>query len=344
MPQAAQTHEEVVITDAPSVEHEQAIHLVNFQAPGDIVMMTAAVRDLKHATGNRFKIAVSTTAMELWQDNPFVVPKKALGPTFREVRCEYPLVHQAHRPYHFIHGMVQDLERKLNVRIPVTQFRGDIHLSKPEVEAPSPVYEKTGFGGKYWVLIAGGKSDFTTKWWNPFYYQAVIDHFKGRIQFVQCGEASRSHWHLARRGVINLVGRTTTREFVRVIHGAEGVICPITFAMHLAAAVPMPKAREGMLRPCVVIAGGREQAHWEQYPGHRFLENIGTLSCNAKGACWRNRCQLIGDGDEKDRNKVCTLPVQIDDNIRIPQCMQMITPEHVIAAVESYYSGGVLTY
>jgi len=126
------------------------------------------------------------------------------------------------------------LEQKLGVRIPATEFKGDIHLAPQEKRWMSQV-EELGFRGRFWIMMAGGKFDFTAKWWNPAWYQRVVDHFRGRIQFVQCGEAQ--HWHPQLDGVINLVGKTDIRQFVRLMYHADGVVCPVTFAMHLAAAV-----------------------------------------------------------------------------------------------------------
>ena len=103
--------------------------------------------------------------------------------------------------------------------------------------------------------------------------------------------------------------------------------------MHLAAAVP---TKDGSLRPCVVVAGGREPAHWEQYPGNQFLHTIGALPCCATGGCWKSRCQEMGDGDEKD-NDTCERPVYHgDDEWATAQCMEMITPGTVIDAIERY--------
>jgi len=42
----------------------------------------------------------------------------------------YPPIHQSNqRPYHFIHGYAQYLEERLGMRISLTRFHGDIHLS-----------------------------------------------------------------------------------------------------------------------------------------------------------------------------------------------------------------------
>ncbi|MEM9257685.1 MAG: glycosyltransferase family 9 protein [Pseudomonadota bacterium] len=214
----------------------------------------------------------------------------------------------------------------------------------PEEESlDTPIVEGFDAREPYWVFIAGGKYDFTAKWWVPEYAQAVVDHFKGKttldspssghttgkVRFVQCG--AKDHWHPELRGVENLIGKTSLRELIRLVYHARGVVCPVTFAMHLAAAVP---SKTGMLRPCVVLSGGREPVHWVAYPGHECLNTIGQLPCCATFGCWRSRCQLVDDGDDKDRNNLCERPVQVTPDLRIAECMHMITPDRVIHAVE----------
>ena len=138
----------------------------------------------------------------------------------------------------------------------------------------------------------------------------------------------------AAQRLIDLVGQTTLREFIRLMYHAEGVVCPVTLAMHLAAAVETKPGRK--LRPCVVVAGGREPPHWEAYPHHQFLHTVGTLSCCADGGCWRSRCQRIHDGDPKDHHNLCLFPVQVQPDLDIPQCMAAIQPEDVIRRIELY--------
>src|SRR6202012_5053490 len=107
-----------------------------------------------------------------------------------------------------------------------------------------------------------------------------------------CGEGC--HWHPPLKGVINLVGKTNPRQFVRVIHFASGVVCGVTSGMHLAAAVETPSGRPKN-RPCVVIAGGREPMQWEAYPHHQYISTNGALWCCDNGGCWKSRCQPVGD-------------------------------------------------
>ena len=332
--------------------------LKSFQSPGDVVMLTAAVRDLHAAEPGRFLTDVRTSAEALWEHNPLITKLCEGDVGVETLDMHYPLVHQSNqRPYHFLHGYPQYLEERLGVRVPVTKFSGDIPLSADEKS--SPPLKGVELPERFWIIVAGGKYDFTAKWWNPDSYQKVVDHFAedgrtgrpsyeespagsrcyGKITFVQCGEAG--HWHPRLSGVIDLVGKTTLREFVRLMHHAEGVVCPVTLAMHLAAAVETRPGRSRH-RPCVVIAGGREPPQWEAYPQHQYLSTVGMLSCCADGGCWKSRCQLVGDGDLKDRRDVCEQPVQVTPELRIPRCLDMISPEDVIRKIEMYLSGGLI--
>jgi ADP-heptose:LPS heptosyltransferase len=316
--------------------------LRNQQCPGDVLMLTAAVRDLFRATGGELKISVQTSCSALWENNPYIVPFDDGGEEeCLVIDCEYPSIHQSNgAPYHFIHGFARHLEEELGLRIPLTEFRGDIHISDRERSWMSQI-EELGIRDHFWIIIAGGKHDFTAKWWDPARFQRVVDHFRGRITFVQCGE--RGHWHPPLDGVINLIGKTDLRQFIRLVYHSTGVLCPVTFAMHAAAAVPI-KPGHPPARACVVVAGGREPAHWEAYPNHRFLSTQGSLSCCASGGCWKSRCQLVGDGDAKDVSQICEMPVQLKDDLRIARCMDLITADDVIRAIESYYAGGTRQY
>lgn len=319
------------ITAASSPPTERLV-LGSQLSPGDILMLTAAVRDLHRAYPGRFLTAVETPAPELWEHNPLITKQENIAGPWRRIEMQYPLINQSNqRPVHFLHGYAEYLSSQLGLPVPVTEFRGDIHMTQEEKGWMNQVHEQFGYEGRFWIISAGGKYDFTAKWWPPAYSQQVIDHFLGRVQFVQCGQAG--HWHPPLRGVFNLIGRTSIRQFVRLMYHAEGVICPVSFAMHLAAAVP---TRTDRLRPCVVLAGGREPAHWESYPGHQFLHTIGTLPCCATGGCWKSRCQKVGDADPKDLEGVCVRPVQIEPELRVPQCMTMVHPSDVIRAVERY--------
>ena len=325
------------------------ILLKNHQSPGDIIMLTSAVRDLKAAQPT-WAIGVDTVAMDIWDNNPHIT-KMSDNTDVEIIKVEYPLIHKSNEyPYHFIHAFRMFLEDHFQIKIPQGKFKGDIHLSDQECGWISQV-EELGISDPYWIIMAGGKYDFTAKWWDPREYQKVVDHFKGKMLFVQCGE--KNHFHPKLKGVVDLIGKTNIRQFIRLMYHSSGVVCPVTFAMHLATAVPMkPGSVFRANRPAVVLAGGREPAQWEAYPHHRFLSNNGFLPCCDNGGCWKSRCTKVGDRDEKDEKSLCLYPIKLSleillpqqtekQNLYIPRCMEVIKARHVIEAIESYYPDGI---
>ncbi len=312
--------------------------LKNSLSPGDIVMLTAAVRDLHKCHPGQFLTAVRTPCGPLWDNNPYLTKLDEHDPEVEVVDCHYPLIHKSNQlPRHFIKGFTDFLSERLGVRIVPTAFKGDIHISAREKSWFSQVREMFGRDIPFWVIVAGGKRDFTIKWWSHERFQEVVDHFHGKILFVQVGE--KSHAHRPLNGVINLLGKTDTRQFVRLMYHAQGVLCPVTFAMHLAAAVEV-KGGKPRNRPCVVVAGGREPAHWEAYPHHQFLHTIGALPCCDHGGCWKSRTRPLGDGDPKDEPRHrCVVVVG-----ELPHCMDMITANEVIRRIKMYFDGGVVRH
>lgn len=312
--------------------------LKNFLSLGDIVMLTAAVRDLHRAHPQRFLTDVRTSCGALWEHNPYLTRMADSDPDAEVIECHYPLIHRSNQaPVHCVSGFTEFLSEKLGIQIPTASFGGDIHLSAQETTWMSQVQEMTRRAIPFWIIVAGGKFDFTIKWWDHRRYQQVVDHFRNRIQFVQVGQAG--HYHPRLRGVIDLRGRTDLRQLVRLVYHAQGVLCGVTGLMHLAAAVPA-KPGQPPRRPCVVVAGGREPPQWEAYPHHQFIHNVGALPCCAHGGCWRARTVPLNDGLEHDApHRICT-----SLKGALPRCMDLIPAEEVIRRIEGYYSGGVLRY
>lgn len=301
-------------------------------------MLTAAVRDLHRCYPNRFATDVRTPCPHLWENNPYLTKLDERDPKVRVIQCVYPLIHRSNQaPMHFLHGFIEFFNETLELQIRPTECKGDIHISDLEKSWLSQVREIAGEDVPFWIIVAGGKRDFTIKWWDPRRFQEVVDHFQGKVLFVQVGE--HGHHHPALRGVVDLRGKTDLRQFVRLMYHAQGVLCPVTFAMHLAAAVEV-KGGKPKNRPCVVVAGGREPSQWEAYPHHQFLHTNGALSCCDNGGCWKSRTVPLGDGDAKDRPE--NLCVDVVDGL--PRCMDMITAEEVVRRIELYFCGGVCQY
>jgi hypothetical protein len=311
--------------------------LKNRLSPGDIITLTGAVRDLHMSYPGEFLTDVRTSCMDFWAQNPYVTPLDEDDPEVEIIDCEYPLIHESNQlPVHFIHGFRIFLSEKLNLPIRPYAFRGDIHLGDEEKSWLSQVSELVCMPDvPYWIIDAGGKTDFTAKWWDHARYQEVVDHFRGRVLFVQCGAADSRHYHPHLRGVIDLVGRTDLRQLVRLMYHADGVVCPVTMFMHLAAAVE-PKPGRPLNRACVVIAGGREPAQWEAYPNHQFLHRCGCLPCCEEGGCWRSRVLPLDDGLANMDDRLCLFPTVTSSGAVIPRCLDMVTTDDVVRAIELY--------
>lgn len=318
------------------------------------MMMTVALRDLHRCYPDRFTTEVHTTASEIWQNNPYITPSKSRNR--KTFSIGYPLIKQSNQcGLHFIQGFINDLNRILNLKVRLTEFRADIHWSEPEIRKPA-------ISGDYWIIVSGGKSDFITKWWDPARYQQVVDRLAHKIKFVQIGGGAKSggakHVHQALSGVTNLVGQTNFREAMRLVMHSRGVIVPVTCFMHLAAACN---------KPAVVIAGGREHYTWEAYTHetmrrnmayaaglpraedwspkldrafvshpftpHHYMHSIGALDCCRTGGCWKTKI------DDKNTRANCVNVVRAPSRMPLPLCLDMITVDSVVAAVEECERG-----
>ena len=310
--------------------------LQNNQAPGDALMMTCAIRDLHINYPNRFITAIATKQNDIFKNNPYITSVGVDRKNSRLIKLGYTssINDSNTRCAHFSTGFTRDLSEKLVLPITPTSLRPDIHLLEAEKDRSC-----VGIKKPYWVVVAGGKSDFTNKVWDSAYYQEVVDSCPDTT-FVQVGSTKDIHPPL--KGVINKVGATNLREFMLLIAHSEGVICPITAAMHLAGAFN---------KPCIVIAGGREPFWWEAYTRntwkasipaveppkdfveHAFVDSLGNYPCCKKAGCWKN-----GVGEKAQVSKNCTRVVKGPTRPQ-PECMAAITPETVIALINMYKSG-----
>ena len=97
---------------------KKKLFFINHQSPGDILMITSAIRDLYRAHSDKFQFNVETTAMDIWQNNPYLNRSINKQNADEVIKAEYPLIHSCNdRPYHFIHAFRKFFEEKLNVII-----------------------------------------------------------------------------------------------------------------------------------------------------------------------------------------------------------------------------------
>lgn len=324
-------------------------------ALGDTVLLTALVRDIHKAYPGKYEIVVDTHWTPVWWHNPWVVKAStpAAGPSQHvtvswgdAIRwnsvAKYP--DRRRELKHILAWYHYDFEKTTGIRVPVTEPRGELFLTAEE--------RKPIIRGRYWVVVGGGKLDITNKHWNTDCYQEVINRLSDKgLFFVQCGATHRNNVHPPLENCINMVGKTdNVRDLFNLIMHADGVLCPVTGAMHIAAVFQ---------KPCVVIAGGREEPWFEWYGDgfeafgkgckpvampHKFLHTTGLLWCCDKQGCWKRRTVPIEPSDMqgKGAKDLCKEPVRLLNGQAVAGCMNLITPNHVCEAIMDHYDEKIL--
>lgn len=299
---------------------------VNGLSPGDVLVMTAAIETLHLRYPGQFLVAVkSSCSKELFEHNPGITAFMEGETGIETISMHYPLIDQSDRePVHFLAGFCRWLGEKLKLPLEAAVNHPMLYLSEDEKRWTPQVQELVGTRIPYWVVNAGHKLDFTAKFWGFRNYQATADLLQGKVQFVQIGEAvaNENHVHKPLDGVINLIGKTDTRQLLRLCWHAIGGLGPSTFIQHIFAAFH---------KPYVCLLGGREPVAWVQYAKQTTLHTIGALPCCRDKACWKSRTVKLNDGKDKS---LCELPVLFPEPV--PKCLSMITPMQVASEVLKY--------
>lgn len=297
---------------------------------GDCLVATAALESVATQYPGRFWIGIDAHDNQpIFENNPHVKDLNSDDKTVTKVNWEYPLIQSSNqRPIHFMDAYTASLAEILGVPLYTSVKKPHIYLSAEEKGWTNQVQEITKRQVKFWLVNSGHKPCFTTKRWDEARYQEIVDHFAGRIQFVQIGQPEHNKVHL--KNCIDLVGQTNLRQLIRLAFHCEGAIGPSTFLQHLSAAFE---------KPYVLIDSVREPCAWVSYPNQVNLVKYGQLKCCVTNACWKSHVS------ESDPNAggVCEQPV-VTGLAVIPRCTAMIRSSDVIAAIEGFYSGGRLAY
>ncbi|MHA2281499.1 MAG: glycosyltransferase family 9 protein [Promethearchaeota archaeon] len=294
------------------IPHSRYI-LKNHQCPGDILMLSACIRDIKRWNPH-FEIDVRTSCDCIFDHNPYIVKLEEDDRSVRIVDAHYEIIHESNQNMHqhFIHGFIKDFNEQAGCSIKLTEFKPDVHLTDDEKK--TLVFKDQP--EKFVLLNSGGKTDYKTKWWWKSGWQEVIQNCPD-IQFLQIGKpdskdtgAGQSiHEEIEEPNVLAKINQTSFRELIRLVYQSVGTFSVVTSIMHLAAAFD---------RHACVIAGGHEPWWWEKYPGHDYFHTIGALKCCDLGGCWKKECE---NKNEKGRQK----------------CMEMIDPKKVAMAIKAWF-------
>ncbi len=317
--------------------------LKNKQAVGDAVVMTAAIRDLQQRYPGQFQIDVDTSFPEVWHNNPHLTKLPRLGTDVLTLGYSRAIKQSNLRSGHFMGGFHQHLSELLQLRVPLSALRPDIHLSAEEADPT-----RCRIQGPYVLINAGGKADVVTKMWGVSRWQKVVDLLSPDIRVVQVGRVPvgapgvrvPTHYHTSLRGVVDLINKTSVRELIGLCAHASAIASCVTAVMHIAAAFN---------RPAVVVDGGREPWWWEAYnlqtwglnvPGvrpeglreHRYLTTIGRLPCCAERGCWKSSLGEKGPANSCER-------VVAESDGKVPECLLSIEPEQVAQEIRKALAG-----
>ena len=281
--------------------------LKNHQCPGDLLMLTACVRDIKIWYPN-VQLDVDTSDKNIWLNNPNLTHLDEKDPDVTKLDMQYEIIHKSNENFwvHFIHGFIDDFNKKTGFSVKLTNFRADVYLT--EEEKKKPVFDDQP--ERFVVLVAGGKDDYQSKWWWKDAWTKVI---KGcpKVKFIQIGKKAKDHHHdvIETDNCMNKLGETSIRDVLRLVFQSVGTLSVVTSVMHMARAFDKHAA---------IVAGGHEPWWWEKYPGHDYFHTIGRLSCCKFGGCWKGKCENKND---KDRQR----------------CLELIDPDEVAHAIRRWF-------
>lgn len=290
-------------------------------SPGDMCPLLVGVQNLKRHRPD-LKINLIGPAPDLLRHHPDLTPVRG-----RLIVPAYDGKTACNKGQSFVQAYHESLEKTFG-KFPMVETSPRLYLS-PEEDSPPPYLPKD-----YCLIVSGSKRDLTVKRWGWWNFQKVVDATPD-LNWVQIGHDDGGKWHDHPRlkGTMDMVGRTSLRELMRVIKYARVLVCGVTLMMWIASAF---KTRS------VIITGGREPSFFLNLPNQIYHDTTRELSCGRDGrGCWNSRTQLLHDGFFLDKPwTVCTNQYNFPDglDVKTPKCMQLISPDEVVDSVRRQLS------
>lgn len=286
----------------------------NKLAIGDNLIFTVALRELHRQHPNRFQIGVSSYYPEVYFNNPYVTDftkfikdLKDMSIIYMDYSHEFQWKKESGK--HFAQGYISCLNKKLNLNIELTNCRPEIYLAEEEITRGKDILEENNINKDFWLLFAGYKPDITLKNYSSARWQEFVYLMKEKgIEIVQVGDKNAINPRL--KGCKNLIGKLGLRELFAMAFLSKGLIGHVSLQMHLAACFN---------KPCVVVAGGRENISWNCYNNQQYLHSNGYLNCCKETGCWKR--------DIKDCSNF---------NNGISRCMELIEINQIVDCVLKY--------
>lgn len=332
------------------------IELSNHQFLGDVICKTPVPRDMaavrrcteclteviapskklegaiecpncgRQTLARKFRVRIDSRFPAVWQANPYVEQFEGEPDMKMKIGTGIGCNQSNTSGRHICQAFRQIVMLKTGFDFPQGELIPDLHLAEDEKKMP-PIIE-----GRYWVICIGKRAPFTSKFWPPERWQAVVAALP-EITFVQVGHSDHDQPELRGPNVINMIGKTQDaktgiRDLFRLVYHSDGCCSLVSSLMHIAA---------GFKKPCVVTAGAREPIRFEAYPFHRYLANQGSMSCVGPSSDDIQRSHTGTNSCWKQSADACP---NLENEY--PKCLMMISVQDVINAIKSYYIGGQL--
>lgn len=302
-----------MLANAKVVDVVTKLILHNKLCPGDVLISSCIASSLTKLYPGHFQVDYRSCCNDIFKYNPYITPLNDQDPEVKHIELHYDLIHQSNqRPIHFLEAYCHWLGEKLGIALPCQTNKPDLFLGPGEELRP--------LESPYVLINAGGKTDCWTKKYPTTFYQDIVDAFPN-MQFVQIGEDSPGHIHVRLKNVLDLVGKTTTRQLIWWSYHAIAGIGGTTFLAHVFGA---------WSKPYWQLMGSREPLHFTCYNTTHQIHNIGLFPCAKEGGCWKSHvCLEKTDGDH------CRYPTQVDGEL-VAGCQAAINAEEIIWSMSPY--------
>jgi ADP-heptose:LPS heptosyltransferase len=247
----------------------KTFRISNNQALGDIVVLSAAIRDL-HDSFPEAEICVQVSHPDVFYNNPYAKVIEGKGSYCHASYCS----NDSRDGSAFCHAFHKSIESHYGIQIKRCEPRPWLFPSASPRNMKLLEIEKP-----YIVIDAGYKTDMNAKHWGHANYQHLVD-ICSEYRFVQVGRSIDRHKPLD--NVIDLLDKSDAHDLIWLIYNAEAVVTPVSAPLNIAGAFG---------KTCFCLAGGREYFSWYPYDSLYWfgIENEPCLRNSLKFDCrWYN--------------------------------------------------------
>lgn len=234
---------------------------------GDTFLSTALIRDLKEQMPD-IQIDFLSNYQPVFENNPNITKH---GDLKNIVKLEYhPFSQRNASGGNLFNGWRESFEIFSGLKI---------HPGPDEIDVYYKGYEKERlFDEDYIVINAGNQSCSTIKTY-PF-WQEIVNDLKGDIKIIQIGGSEKRDRHVSIDGAVNLIGKTTIRDLMRIVRDARAVISP-------PSAVSILATQKDFRGINVIINGTREPNMLTQYKNSLHFGNVCCKNFDKKNGCMK---------------------------------------------------------